>query len=96
MDWDTFTAGLKKTWDGIKGAGETVIDVFKTQVSGVIGATKTIGSNGNIGIGFQGATNGSGFSAFNAYKNKTVDGYTKAGYSDNFAWCVPVMFNLSF
>ena len=42
MDWETFTAGLKKTWDGIKGAGETVIDVFKTQVSGVIGATKTI------------------------------------------------------
>ena len=42
MDWDTFTAGLKKTWDGIKGTGETVIDVFKTQVSGVIGATKTI------------------------------------------------------
>ena len=42
MDWDTFTTGLKKTWDGIKGAGETVIDVFKTQVSGVIGATKTI------------------------------------------------------
>lgn len=42
MDWNTFTAGLKKTWDGIKGAGETVIDVFKTQVSGVIGATKTI------------------------------------------------------
>lgn len=42
MDWDTFTAGLKKTWDGIKGAGETVIDVFKTQVSGVIGAAKTI------------------------------------------------------
>lgn len=41
MDWDTFTAGLKKTWDGIKGAGETVIDVFKTQVSGVIGAVKT-------------------------------------------------------
>lgn len=42
MDWDTFTAGLKKTWDGIKGAGETVIDAFKTSVSGAIGATKTI------------------------------------------------------
>lgn len=41
MDWDTFTAGLKKTWDGIKGAGETVIDVFKTGVSGAIGAAKT-------------------------------------------------------
>lgn len=41
MDWDTFTAGLKKTWDGIKGAGETVIDAFKTSVSGTIGAVKT-------------------------------------------------------
>lgn len=41
MDWDTFTAGLKKTWDGIKGAGETVIDTFKTSVSGAIGAVKT-------------------------------------------------------
>lgn len=42
MDWDTFTAGLKKTWDGIKGAGETVIGAFKTSMSGAIGATKTI------------------------------------------------------
>lgn len=42
MDWDTFTAGLKKTWDGIKGAGETVIDAFKTSVSGAIGAVKTV------------------------------------------------------
>ena len=41
MDWDTFTAGLKKTWDGIKGAGETVVDAFKTGVSGAIGAAKT-------------------------------------------------------
>ena len=65
-------------------------------VSFLVGAAKTIGNNGNIGIGFQGATNGSGFSAFDANKNKTVDGYTEAGYSDNFAWCVPVMFNLSF
>lgn len=41
MDRDTFTAGLKKTWDGIKGAGETVIDAFKTSVSGAIGVAKT-------------------------------------------------------
>lgn len=41
MDWDTFTAGLKKTWDGIKGAGETVVGAFKTGVSGAIGAAKT-------------------------------------------------------
>lgn len=41
MDWDTFTDGLKKTWDGIKGAGETVIGAFKTSVSGAIGVAKT-------------------------------------------------------
>lgn len=41
MDWDTFTAGLKKTWDGIKGAGETVIGAFKTSMSGAIGVVKT-------------------------------------------------------
>lgn len=41
MDWGTFTAGLKKTWDGIKGAGETVIGAFKTSVSGAIGVAKT-------------------------------------------------------
>ena len=41
MDWDTFTTGLKKTWDGIKGAGETVIGAFKTSVSGAIGVAKT-------------------------------------------------------
>lgn len=41
MDWDIFTAGLKKTWDGIKGAGETVIGAFKTSVSGAIGVAKT-------------------------------------------------------
>ena len=85
-----YISETKYSKNGIK------IDGNDDSVSFLIGATKTIGSNGNIGIGFQGATNGSGFSAFNAYKNKTVDGYTKAGYSDNFAWCVPVMFNLSF
>ena len=72
------------------------IDGNDDSVSFLVGAAKTIGSNGNIGIGFQGATNGSGFGAFGANKNKTVDGYTEAGYSDKFAWCVPVMFNLSF
>ena len=71
------------------------IDGNDDSVSFLIGATKTIGSNGNIGIGFQGATNGSGFSAFEAYKNKK-NVITDIAYSDNFAWCVPVMFNLSF
>ncbi len=42
MDWDTFTDGLKKTWDGIKGTGETVINAFKTSVTATTGALKAV------------------------------------------------------
>lgn len=42
FDWDTFSDGVKKTWDSLKGLGETVISAFKTQVSGVVGAGKLI------------------------------------------------------
>lgn len=41
FDWDTFTSGLKKTWDGLKGAGETIVDAFKTGLSGAVGTIKT-------------------------------------------------------
>ena len=84
-----YISETKYSKNGIK------IDGNDDSVSFLIGATKTIGSNGNIGIGFQGATNGSGFSAFEAYKNKK-NVITDSAYSDNFTWCVPVMFNLSF
>ena len=53
-------------------------------LSFLIAAAKTIGSNASLGVGFEGATNGGGFSTF------------KAAKTDAFAWCVPVMFNLSF
>ncbi|WP_296028774.1 hypothetical protein [uncultured Treponema sp.] len=53
-------------------------------LSFLVAAAKTIGSNASLGVGFEGATNGGGFSTFDAAKN------------DAFAWCVPVMFNLSF
>lgn len=42
MDWDAFTEGLKKTWDGLKGAGETVISAFKTSLSAGTGTIKTL------------------------------------------------------
>ena len=53
-------------------------------LSFLVAAAKTIGSNASLGVGFEGATNGGGFSTFDAAKN------------DAFTWCVPVMFNLSF
>ena len=53
-------------------------------LSFLVAAAKTIGSNASLGVGFEGATNGGGFSTF------------KAAKTDAFAWCVPVMFNLSF
>lgn len=40
FDWDTFSNGVKKTWEGLKGVGDTVISAFKTQVSLVTGAAK--------------------------------------------------------
>lgn len=41
LDWDTFTAGLKKTWNGLKGAGNAVVGAFKTSFTGAVGAIKT-------------------------------------------------------
>ena len=40
LNWDTFTSGLKKTWDGLKGVGNTVISAFKTSFTGAVGVAK--------------------------------------------------------
>lgn len=40
LDWDTFASGLKKTWDGLKGVGNTVIGAFKTSLTGAVGVAK--------------------------------------------------------
>lgn len=95
MEGLTLNADVRYVSETKYSVGGWTYDGNDDSVSFLIGATKTIGSNGNIGIGFQGATNGSGFSAFDAYKNKK-NVITDSDYSDNFAWCVPVMFNLSF
>lgn len=41
LDWSTFTKGIKKTWDGLKGSVSTIISTFKTGFTGAIGAIKT-------------------------------------------------------
>ena len=42
LDWDTFTSGLKKTWEGLKGVGNTVLSAFKTSFTGAVGVTKAV------------------------------------------------------
>ncbi len=71
----------------IRYMSETKIDGNGSEddsLSFLIAAAKTIGSNASLGVGFEGVTNGGDFAAFDNAKN------------DAFAWCVPVMFNLSF
>ena len=40
LDWDTFASGLKKTWEGLKGVGNTVLSAFKTSLTGAVGVAK--------------------------------------------------------
>ena len=47
-------------------------------ISFLVGVTKNVSSNGYIGVGFQGATNGNGLTGIGANKN------------DDFVWAVPV------
>lgn len=40
LNWDTFTSGIRQTWNGLKGVGNTVISGFKTALTGAVGAVK--------------------------------------------------------
>ena len=53
-------------------------------ISFLVGVTKNVSSNGYIGVGFQGATNGNGLTGITANKN------------DDFVWAVPVALNIWF
>ena len=41
LDWDTFTEGLSKTWDGLKKAGSAAISAIETSIKGTTGVLKT-------------------------------------------------------
>ena len=53
-------------------------------ISFLVGVTKNVSSNGYIGVGFQGATNGNGLTGIGDNKN------------DDFVWAVPVALNIWF
>ena len=57
-------------------------------ISFLVGLNKSVSSNGSIGVGFQGATNGNGLTG--------IAGANKNGKNDDFVWAVPVALNIWF
>ena len=65
-------------------------------ISFLIGVNKSVGSNGSLGIGFQGATNGCGFTwGTPGEDGKGVSGL-KANAADDFVWAIPVSVSVWF
>lgn len=42
MDWDTFSDGMSKMWNGIKDGGKAILSSFETSIKGVIGSAKLV------------------------------------------------------
>ena len=61
-------------------------------ISFLVGVNKSVSSNGSLGIGFQGATNGCGF--FNPGDNNETG--IKANAADDFVWAIPVSVSVWF
>ena len=57
-------------------------------ISFLVGVTKNVSSNGYIGVGFQGATNGNGLTG--------IAGANKNGKNDDFVWAVPIALSVWF
>ncbi|MGN0729800.1 hypothetical protein [Treponema sp.] len=70
-------------------------------VSFLIGVNKSVSSNGSLGIGFQGATNGCGLVVAGGDKSGLVAGYNPVanavtGDGDEFVWAIPVSISVWF
>ena len=70
-------------------------------ISFLIGVNKSVGSNGSLGVGFQGATNGCGLVTAGGDSNGLVAGYnpvsgTVTGDGDEFVWAIPVSVSVWF
>ena len=65
-------------------------------ISFLIGVNKSVGSNGSLGIGFQGATNGCGFTWGTPGEDGKGVGGLKANAADDFVWAIPVSVSVWF
>ena len=71
----------KKGTDGKK-------DKHSDNITFSVGVTKSVSSNGLIGVAFEGTTNSGGF--------VQLPGVTKAGEDPKFNWAIPIKFEVSF
>ena len=78
-----YISETKYSKNGIK------VDGKDDAVSFLVGVSKGF-SNGSLGVGFEGITNGIGFSEIPAGKDD------KGKVHDGFMWCVPVVLTFSF
>ena len=78
-----YISETKYSKNGIK------VDGKDDAVSFLLGVSKGF-SNGSLGVGFEGITNGAGFSSIAAGKDD------KGKVHDGFMWCVPVVLTFSF
>ena len=65
-------------------------------ISFLVGVNKSVGSNGSLGVGFQGATNGCGFTWGTPGKKGDGVGGLKANAADDFVWAIPVSVSVWF
>ena len=65
-------------------------------ISFLVGVNKSVSSNGSIGIGFQGATNGCGFTWGTPGEKGDGVGGLKANAADDFVWAIPVSVSVFF
>ena len=84
--------------ENFKGFGK---DGDEGAISFLIGVNKSVGSNGSLGVGFQGATNGCGLVTAGGDSNGLVAGYnpvsgTVTGDGDEFVWAIPVSVSVWF
>ena len=65
-------------------------------ISFLVGVNKSVGSNGSLGVGFQGATNGCGFTWGTPGEKGDGVGGLKANAADDFVWAIPVSVSVWF
>ena len=82
----------KESYD-IKAYGK---DGDEGAISFLVGVNKSVGSNGSLGVGFQGATNGCGFTWGTPGKEGDGVGGLKANAADDFVWAIPVSVSVWF
>lgn len=94
VDYSFSDIGLSLSADVRYLGATTSIDGNKVDnsdsISFLVGVNKSCGSNGSLGIAFQGQTHGKGFT------NTADAGVGLPGYSDKFAWVVPISMSVWF